>query len=66
MTPPVDTAPAREHTTASPVTRASGCTRWRADVLAAVKKEGTAQIAAFATVAQVEEPSIETVSSALD
>lgn len=59
MAPPVDTAPAREQTTASLVTKASGCTRWRVDVLAAVKKEETAPTAAFATVAQVQKPSIE-------
>lgn len=55
-TPPVDTVPARERTTASPATKALGCTQWRADVHAAVKKEETAPIVAFATVAQVEKP----------
>lgn len=57
MAPPVDTVPAPERTTASLVTEALGCTRWRADVLAAVKEE-TTQTAAFATVAQVEKPSL--------
>lgn len=62
-TPPVDTAPARGQTTASPVTKASGCTRWRVAALAAVKEEETARIVAFATVAQVGNPLIKSASS---
>lgn len=56
VTAPVDTVQARDQTSASLVTKTLRSMRWRTDVPAAVGKEETAQIAVFATAAQVEKP----------
>lgn len=56
VTAPADTVQAWDQTSASLVTKTLRFMRWRTDVPAAVTKEETAQIAVFATAAQVEKP----------